>query len=343
MTLEAINDIDRIALSADWVELAALRSPRGAASSADLVRSRAALVENEHERVVLGFDNGQGEEELEEEILESTAEEWVSDVREELAIRIQTLGESYPFQIRSTGQAWRLTLVEAPTRHDHLLYICCLLVTARRYGLVVRQLSEMDKVIQIVAYLVAGKIVQGDSFWFGYPRPDSTTMRAAVEKLLEQMGFESPAIVPPMWSIGAENDGGVDIVAWKNFGDGLSSRLVVYGQVASGKNWEGKPVSNDVEATFKHWLGDYGQRYYLPAMFIPWPQYVTVEASRERSFRQRVTEISVKQEKLFGLTVDRGRIAELAGSVIVGRNGDEETLINYLREWRTRAIAMLAA
>ena len=182
-------------------------------------------------------------EKLEEEILQSKSELWASDVREELAIRSANLGVAYPFELVDTGSTWRLVYQGQPDRHDHLFYSCCLLITARRHGLIMHDVPEMDKVLQVIAYLVAGRIVEGKAYWFGYPRPDQIgKMAEAVKELLRRIGFESPALVPPVWSVGTENDGGIDVVAWRNFGDCLPSRVVVYGQVASGKNWEDKPV-----------------------------------------------------------------------------------------------------
>src|SRR4051794_38005707 len=134
MTLEAIGNTARIALSADWCELAALMSSRQAASSADLIRSRAALEENDHGVVQLEIDPGE-DDEVEIEILQRGIEEWASEVREELSLRSSGLGDTYPFVLRGSGFAWRLMLEADEEKHSHLLYLCCLLVTARRYGL----------------------------------------------------------------------------------------------------------------------------------------------------------------------------------------------------------------
>jgi hypothetical protein len=346
MTLEALLDKDKIALAADWIELAAIISYRQSSSRADLVRSLSVLDEPEHGVIQLEdlLDNEQGEndEELEEEILQSESELWASDVREELGTRSASLGEAYPFEIISSGSDWLLAYRPQADRHDHLLYSCCLIITARRYGLINCDVPQMDRIMQIIAYLVAGRIVEGTAYWFGYPRPDGTgKMAEAVEEALRRMGFDAPALAPPIWSLGDENDDGIDIVAWRNFGDGLPARLVVYGQVASGKNWEGKSVTQYTESTIPIWFGAYGQRYYVPAMFVPWPQYVTVQASRGRGFRQRVLETSIRHEKVFGVTVDRGRIAELASQTTSTGNNDEDTWVEQLTEWRSSVLTRL--
>ena len=347
MTLEALIDTDKIALAADWMELAAMTSSRQTSSPADLVRSLSALQEPEHELVNLTIidtkeTNEETNEELEEEILQSKSELWVSDIREELGTRLATLGEAYPFKIVASGSAWCLIHEDQPERHDHLFYSCCLIITARRYGLITCIVPDMDRILQIIAYLVSARIVNGTAYWFGYPRPDDTgKMIDAVKELLRRMGFGQLAITPPIWSVGSENDDGVDVVAWKTFGDGLPARLVVYGQVASGKNWEGKSVTHHTDSTFRHWVGDYGQRYYFPAMFIPWQQYLEVQPTRDRSFRQRVLDMSIKKEKIFGLTVDRGRIAELATRTTRTGNDDEAAYIEQLLTWRSSVLTEL--
>lgn len=338
--LEALRNTRKIALAADWLEMAAVMSSRASSSSADLARSLAAIDDDEHSRISIEPESG---ELLEEEILNHAGEQWISDVREEVYIRSASLGDSYPFSLSGNGRAWRVIYAAEQDRHDHLFYLCCLLITARRHSLVLVDFDEMDKVLQVVAYLVAGRVVQGQAYWFGHPRPDSTRMKEAVEVMLSRMGFDAPAVVPPMWSIGKENDDGIDLVAWRNFGDALASRIVLYGQVASGKNWEEKPVARHVEATFHAWLRDYAQKYFVPAMFIAWPQYIGVEAGGGRTFRQRVTEIAVKNERHLGLTIDRGRIAELAGPSASAGNADEPPLLHYLTEWRDNAIQKLTA
>jgi hypothetical protein len=343
MTMEALTDTDKIALAADWVELAAVLSSRHTASGADLVRSLSVLAEPDHELVDLDIINSEEtSEKAEEEILQSDSELWVSDVREELGTRQATLREAYPFEIVGSGSAWSLIYEDQPDRHDHLFYSCCLLITARRHQLIKSDVPEMDKILQIIAYLVAGRIVAGNAYWFGYPRPDDTgKMEAAVNKLLRLIGFNSVVLVPPVWSVGAENDGGIDVVACRNFGDGLPSRLVVYGQVASGRNWKSKPVNYYADSTFRSWLKDYGQRYYVPAMFIAWQQYVEVTPTRDRSFRRRVLDLAMENETTLGLTVDRGRIAELATETTCTGNGDEAEWITYLLDWRSKVLATL--
>jgi hypothetical protein len=340
MTLEALTNTRKIALAADWLEIAAVMSSRSSSSSADLARSLAVIEDDEHARISIEPDSG---EVLEEEILNHEGEQWISDVREEIFIRSTSLGDSYPFNLIGNGRAWRVEHVADGGRHDHLFYLCCLIITARRHRLVLVDFDEMDKVLQVVAYLVAGRLVQGEAYWFGHPRPDSTRMKEAVEVMLNRMGFDAPAVVPPIWSIGRENDDGVDLVAWRNFGDRLASRIVLYGQVASGKNWEDKPVARHVEATFHGWLRDYAQKYFVPAMFIAWPQYISVEAGGGRTFRQRVLEIAVKNERHLGLTIDRGRIAELAGPSVGEGKADEPPLFSYLTQWRDDAIQKLTA
>lgn len=335
MTVEAVGDTARVALSADWCELMAITSSRRSTSSADLLRSRAALEEDEH-----GIEFDDDEEPVETEIINYRLDEWVSDVREELYLRATSLQLSYPFTIHGSGDNWRLEASVDDQRHDHLLYICCLLVTGSRWGLVTPKFDELDRVLQVIAYLVAGRVVQGEAYWFGWPRPDHSRMEDAVKDLLVRMGFDDPTVVRPIWSVGREKDEGIDVVAWRNFGDRLASRLVLYGQVASGKNWEDKPVTKEADSTWTAWVGDRGQRYYVPAMFIPWPQYLDVTAADGRSFRQRVVELAIRNEKRYGLTLDRGRIAELAGASVSTGNADESELVAFLTDWQSEAITI---
>lgn len=344
MTLEALTDKDKVALAADWVETAAMISHRQTFSSADLEKSFSLLEEEDHGLVNLSREAGieDFDESVEEEIVQSRTESWVADVREELSTRQSALGDAYPFRIVDAGAKWRLTLKYSHEQPGHLLYTCCLIITAYRHGFVTEPIPEVEKIMQVMAYLVAGTIVGGSAYWFGYPRPDDTgKMLAAVKELLRRMGYGSPTLNAPVWSIGTENDEGVDIVAWNDFGDGIPARMVLYGQVASGKNWEQKSVVEDVEARFRNWLSNFGQRFYIPAMFIPWQQYLDVQSSRDRGFRQRVFEISIKSEKKFGLTIDRGRIAELASKAIWTGNDDESDYLDQLASWRTKVLEVL--
>lgn len=354
MALESVDwNRSSAVLAADWVELKAISESTGVASKADLVKMQGLGFDEADEHGLQEADEDHASDEVETEIVNPKLEAWIDEVLEELDFRSRTLGDSYPFVLSFTDDQWSIHLADVEGSASvlaHRCYLTCLLVTAVRFHLVRSPdgaknqnfASGIDDCLQILAYLTAGRIVGGEAYWFGWPRHDnSTSMASAVANLFARMGIVGQPGETPKWATGSEKDGGVDVVAWRNFGDALPGRVLLLGQVASGKtDWKKKSVIEVVRAHFSEWLRPYEQGSYLPAHFIAWPQYFEEHVPRAE-YVHRLHLL----EKMLGLVVDRLRLTELMAEVERSGELSPEHAEHFGKvvEWHDRILATARA
>jgi hypothetical protein len=122
-------------------------------------------------------------------------------------------------------------------------------------------------------------------------------------------------------------DAGVDVIAWKNSADNLPGKLLMFGQVASGYNWEDKSIKNDID-TFKNtFFSDFPQSPPIPSMFIPF----CISPNSNGTLRNRMNGLAEK----FGIVYYRYRLPKLAeqGWLAVGNVQDTaESFVHHLDE-----------
>ena len=191
----------------DWVELQALMSPDERCSFQDL---RAGLGEL-------------GTEPADEQL-------WarVADVANEVKRRGQLAGSAYPYTEDGHAILKQEGVGCCP-------YTFCLVVSSKasprlRKGRVYFEGVSTDA---IAAY------IDGESLRFGFPRstPLPKGMTAAVDYLADRIGEERAhnfRLRP------SHKDLGLDVVAWKEFQDGRCNKLLVFGQCATGTDWDSK-------------------------------------------------------------------------------------------------------
>jgi hypothetical protein len=92
-------------------------------------------------------------------------------------------------------------------------------------------------------------------------------------------------------------DYGLDLVAWRDWPDGLSGKIILFGACASGQDWEDKTDDLNLEDFFKLRMMDYPESPVMPAFFVP---------HRVPPSRWRETTVEA------GIIFDRCRIASLA-------------------------------
>jgi hypothetical protein len=320
---------DSRARIADWVELQALvPSTPSKVTSARLVRSVNIIddpVRDEED------EDREGDVELDDDlrgdrgILNTVDENLSLRVYEELEFRSQALGENYPFDLGVAGQNWFLIRRERPFQTDdgfaHSFYIAALLITAIKYEYVTiaegHELRKaMPELMQVMAVLVAAEYINGDVHWMGWPRPDNTgkfldalnrfIARIAVGRLISTNPAFDPAVV---------KDGSVDLIAWRSFNDGKAGKTVLYGQVASGKNWRSKPLHATMDPHFLGWFQNGPTKERLLSMFIPFMQHEDCKPRKNQVYDDLMLAESEKDERSMGIIFDRLRIAELASKL----------------------------
>jgi hypothetical protein len=351
---------DSRARIADWVELQALISPQPSkVTSARLVRAVNIIDDPVRDS---DDEDREGDVELDDDlrggrgILNTVDENLSLRVFEELEFRSNVLGDSYPFDLKVSGQNWSLTRRERPFQTGdgfaHLFYVAALLITAIKYEYV--SISEdhelrkaMPELMQVMSVLVAAEYVGGEVYWMGWPRPDETSKfldalhrfisRISVGRLISSNPAYDPAVV---------KDGSVDLIAWRSFKDGKPGKTVLYGQVASGKNWRSKPLQATMDPHFVGWFQNGPTRERLLSMFIPFMQHEDCKPKKEQVYDDLLLALAEKDERAMGIIFDRLRITELASQAnerltkLSGSTGiDLAAYIDRIHAWRNELLA----
>lgn len=310
MALNPPDTSDTRSRLADWLELLALTSRHRRAKRTDLLGLYELLEDDVH-----GTARDDGTP-LDEEILEERQYFFADAVLEEIEHRSRVLGGHYPYRITATGQDWYIVPVDAnfddPTSVGQMCYVFCLFVSAIRDRRIagaslVSLEKDMPNYFQAIATDVAASLLGGSSFSFGWPRPEGSDFMTAVDNLTKSLKMGVALSEPPLFASGKEKDAGIDVVAWRDFPDRRPGKVVLFGQVASGKNWKGKSVVGDI-APFSSWFAQPLSQHYIPAMFIPFPQHHELAEPSDASFEDVASADAWYMERKFGLVVDRLRI-----------------------------------
>jgi hypothetical protein len=95
---------------------------------------------------------------------------------------------------------------------------------------------------------IASKTLIGNSFLVGFPNDTRLNQQIedACKECLETKGHEDPKKT--------DKDGGVDIIAWKDFGDKRTNKIVVLIQCGAGKHFDKKkPINLPKWGRWVHW------------------------------------------------------------------------------------------
>ncbi len=171
---------------------------------------------------------------------------------------------------------------------------------------------------QDIAAEAAAELLGGESISFGWPRPDGATFLPALRNASARLGMGAPLTEAPLWSSGREKDAGVDIIAWRGFADGRPGKLVLFGQVATGRNWPKKSVKADMPR-FLRWFSERPTEHYVPAIFIPFPQHHDCAGVRGVAFDSVAADMAWTLEQNLGLVIDRMRIVDAAAPRLAAR------------------------
>ncbi len=224
---------------ADWIELRSLIAPDRNASRMELqslLRISAIVSEEEQERLILA-------------------------TFAELSRRAAASREAYPFSVEGS-----LVRLRSQRWQDYPAYVFCLLVSyvgARKWGKL-----DATRLFEEIAGLALSRYVDGQAEQFGFPRPTlPKSFLAAVEALCVSMK-EGKGVRESSAHLSAKDEA-LDIVAWRPFPDGLSGKLIVFGQCAAGKNWFDKRSELVPTSFCKKWMEEQPVIDPIKAFVIP--------------------------------------------------------------------------
>lgn len=195
---------------ADWLELSAIISPDHNTSRGDLesVLRRSSFAE---------LHDG------------SAIEEKIIEVFDELDQRSKATLEAYPFELSYRG----VLQLKSDNWQNFPAYIFCLCLSY--FG---TDHNEPRRLFEQVSCLAAKSYLQGSVVGFGFPRTElPSSFSDAVTEICRLMGEGETYRDQPSLN---RKDDTLDLVAWKDFSDKRPSKLLMFGQCASGLDWEGK-------------------------------------------------------------------------------------------------------
>lgn len=325
--LDVFSADDTRAAMADWVELSLAMSSKRAITDAAVVRGDEAIVDDldaGHE----GFDEEAGlhGETIDREVLDDKTEKRRGDMWEELAYRQDALGELYPFVLSKKGATnWQLTMRAASNPHvavAHHVYLGALVMAAFRQGHIKKQERDRGQFTRLenriagqfqhLAALAVASLL-GHAYSFGWPRPDKSKFRDAAVDALACLGLGAVRDDFPLDSTGKEKDGTVDVIGWRAFCDRAFGALVLYGQVASGKNWNNKPIRPYLDERFLRYLDPQPSRRYISATIMPFLQHSELAEPTHGNWPGARRDESKGLEMTHGTLIDRLRLTELLG------------------------------
>lgn len=239
----------------DHVEISALTDPDRVSSTSQL----------KTELMVTGSEDALSDEES-----EATIEEYFEGVLDavltEAEQRIKACGEdNYPFTLEGKALS---------SRDSAFASIYTFLLCLSAWGKDAVPGENGAKLFEdICAHAVSNYLGclnrPSENYVFGFPRRIGPPgFVAAVDDLCHQriLEGEPDSKVPDIITM---KDAGLDIVAWLPFPDGRSSKLIVFGQCATGNGWRGKVNELQPFSWCQTWLTKHPKVIPVKTFFVP--------------------------------------------------------------------------
>jgi len=246
---------------ADWLELYALKDDDGNASFSDLVAA-------------LGFSGTA--DAIDDEETAGLSEALTDDARyeggaedafSEIDDRVRSCEGSqhgYPFDVTANA----ILRQEATTDG---VYSFLLLLSRFGNGAGGR---DGAKLFEEVCAKAAESYLGADathvsSYVFGFPRRIGPRgFATAVDNLCRELGEGCGHKDRP--NSADQKDAKLDVVAWRDFADGRSGKLIVFGQCATGADWRGKTTELGLTADWcTLWMQDRPSTWPIRMFFVP--------------------------------------------------------------------------
>ncbi|MHB2025110.1 MAG: hypothetical protein ACYCPQ_00520 [Elusimicrobiota bacterium] len=226
---------------ADWLEIYALISADGNASRGDIERAlrRASVFQSDESA------------EIEEALLK---------VFFELEDRSAATGDGYPFEIKGGVIKLRSKPKDFPA------YIFCLVLSY--FGWQAKRGATINprNLFEELSCKAAKHYIQGEVFPFGPTAANRKGFKEAVAALCNALGEGQGFKDQPTFQ---RKDDKVDLVAWKVFRDRRTSKLVMFGQCASGNDWKDKFAELQTDAFWAQWMQDGQISPLIRSFYVP--------------------------------------------------------------------------
>jgi len=201
---------------------------------------------------------------------DSLNEQCMEKAVEELEVRTEYLGEAYPFYFNDVGN--ELVIKDEISPGAYVYLYCLIMSHANRTDVLVSQppISNADRdLMQICATLAVAGDLNGSAISFGFPRPDHSNFLEALKKAYGLMGEGEVVGEIPAGAPANEKDARIDVIAWGNSPDDGPGKKYILGQVATGANWQEKPIKGEIEPFHNIWFSKSPASTAQASMFIP--------------------------------------------------------------------------
>jgi hypothetical protein len=164
--------------------------------------------------------------------------------------RIKRVGkESYPFSLTDDGSHF---FMKPEITNSGYIYLFCLLLSHPNEDDVLAGSytpnigDNQRKLFQSCSTVAAAGVINGNAVSFGFPRPDGSgfydKLTEVYTSLIKDGQIKKTAMAGTPTHI---KDFEIDVIAWKHRQDARVLERYFLAQVASGKNWEEKTLSDN--------------------------------------------------------------------------------------------------
>lgn len=268
MTLPLYLPIDSVTgqsidfdITADFLELSAFFADTDTVPTSDLV--------NEIE-----FGTAEDPADVDEEMY-TGAEEIQTGTVKRIESRQRIIKSAYPYKLDSSGDMLACIL-DNPSM-GQVAYILSLVLSNLQTISPVLTTSELHpdeaevrKLREYFQYFATAALaaeIRGDSWSFGFPRPDHSSFLAKLTEIWQVVrdGYVAAQIGAPAYP----KDDQVDVFAARQHPDRLPGFLLAAAQVATGDNWKAKSLRGHLSAFKSRWFGSPPVTDFLTYMIIP--------------------------------------------------------------------------
>jgi hypothetical protein len=243
---------------ADWLELEALHSDDGNASISDLLRviRRSGSVDG----IAAAFSPGQIDRQGER------SEQLADDAFSEIEGRLASCPDAYPFTVENNY----IELTAEVTRSSYIF----MLLLAEHGHLGGPTSIRGDRVFEEMCFEATRTgflppMMTGGSYLFAAPRPAAWKrgFSDAVDSLARALGEGEQA--RQRNRMRHAKDDGLDVVAWHAFPDGRPGKVILFGQCATGRNWNEKLRDLRPHEWMEEWFTDVPPVKPVGLFFVP--------------------------------------------------------------------------
>lgn len=183
------------------------------------------------------------------------------EVFSELEARAIAAAQGYPFKVKGG----LLTRRAEPA--DYPVYVFCLCLSFFKWTQSKGQRVFPRRLFEALSAVAAKIYLKGESVLFASPRRElpprfTTAVDAVCARIGEGGGYRAQGTP-------AVKDDGVDVIAWKAFADGRASKLLLFGQCASGQELRLKRSELQASVFCQQWMLYSPISPLIHALFIP--------------------------------------------------------------------------